>query len=95
VGTAEPVPGIPPTAKHLTALVQIAKRRRVPLLLQESYFSDDAGKFLARQTGLRLVRVTASCESPQAGSYLAHIEQVVRLLAGTGVTPDAGRAVKP
>ena len=95
VGTAEPVPGIPPTAKHLAALVRIAKERKVPLLLQETYFSDDAGKFLARQTGLRMVKVAPSCESPQAGSYLAHIEQVARLLSGASVAPGAEAEVKP
>lgn len=95
VGTAEPVPGIPPTAKHLAELVRIAKERKVPLLLQETYFSDDAGKFLARQIGLRMVKVAPSCESPQAGSYLAHIEEVARLLSGASVAPGAEPGVKP
>jgi zinc/manganese transport system substrate-binding protein len=95
VGTVEPVPGIPPTAKHLAELVRIAKERKVPLLLQETYFSEDAGKFLARQTGLRMVKVAPSCESPQAGSYLAHIEQVARLLSGASVAPGAESGVNP
>jgi zinc/manganese transport system substrate-binding protein len=82
VGTAEPVPGIPPTAKHLQRLVEIAKARKVPLLLQEPYFSDDAGKFLARETGLRVVKAAPSCDRPDAGSYLDHFQAVLRLMAG-------------
>ena len=81
-GTAEPVPGIPPTAKHLQQLVDIAKQRKVPVLLQEPYFSDDAGKFLSRQTGLRVVKASPSCDGPVAGSYLTHFDTVLRLIAG-------------
>jgi zinc/manganese transport system substrate-binding protein len=81
-GTAEPVPGIPPTGRHLADLVQIAKAKRVQVLLQEPYFSDDAGKFLARQTGLRVVKASPSCDTGQAGSYLAHFDAVLGMLTG-------------
>ena len=80
-GTAEPVPGIPPTAKHLDELVKLARSRHVPVLLQEPYFSDDAGKFLARETGLRVVKASPSCDTAEAGSYLAHFDTVMRELA--------------
>jgi zinc/manganese transport system substrate-binding protein len=80
--TAEPVPGIPPTAKHLQELVAMAKQRKVAALIQEPYFSDDAGRFLARESGVRIVKVTPSCDGPQAGSYLAHFDAVLGLLAG-------------
>jgi zinc/manganese transport system substrate-binding protein len=80
--TAEPVPGIPPTAKHLQELVAIARQRKVTALIQEPYFSDDAGKFLARESGVRIVRASPSCDGPQAGSYLAHFDAVLGQLAG-------------
>jgi zinc/manganese transport system substrate-binding protein len=80
---AEPVPGIPPTAKHLAELVQIAKQRKVGVIVQEPYFSDDAGKFLARETGLRVVKASPSCDGPEPGSYLAHVDAVLRAIAGT------------
>jgi ABC-type Zn uptake system ZnuABC Zn-binding protein ZnuA len=83
VGTAEPVPGLPPTAKHLDELVRIAKERKVPVLIQEPYFSDDAGSFLARETGLRPVKVAPSCDGPEAGSYLAHFDDVLKQVAGS------------
>lgn len=76
--TAEPVPGIPPTARHLADLVQIAKTRRVRLLIQEPYFSDDAAKFLERQAGVRAVVVAPSCDAPVAGSYLAHFSSILQ-----------------
>ena len=83
-GEAEPVPGIPPTGKHLAELVGIVKAQKVPLFLQEPYFSNDAGQFLAREGGLRVVVMSPSCDSPTAGSYLAHFNQLVNALAKTG-----------
>lgn len=79
--TIEPVPGIPPTANHLQRLVDIAKERKVSVLLQEPYFSDEAGQFLARETGVRVVKASASCDQPVAGSWLQHIDTVLGMIA--------------
>lgn len=80
-GQAEPVPGIPPTAKHLADLVSIAKSRKIAVLIQEPYFSSDAGKFLQREAGVQAVVMPLSCDSEKAGSYLAHIDAVLKALA--------------
>lgn len=79
--TVEPVPGIPPTGAHLQRLVDLVKARSVPVLLQEPYFPDDAAAFLARQTGLRSVKMSPSCDDASAGSYLAHFDAVVDAIA--------------
>jgi zinc/manganese transport system substrate-binding protein len=81
-GEAEPLPGIPPTGRHLAELVERVKARKIPLMLQEPYFSGDTGEFLAREGGLRVVVMSPSCDSPEAGSYLAHFGQVLNALAG-------------
>lgn len=86
LGTVEPVPGIPPTARHLAQLVNIAKSRRVGLLIQEPYFSPDAGRFLARQAGVRAIVASPSCDEPVAGSYLAHIRSVCQAVADAAHT---------
>lgn len=82
--TIEPVPGIPPTARHLGDLQKVIKARGIAVLLQEPYFSSDAGKFLARTAGVRAVTMSPSCDAPVAGSYLAHVQDVLAALAGTG-----------
>jgi zinc/manganese transport system substrate-binding protein len=82
VATVEPVPGIPPTARHLAELVQTAKTSKVAALIQEPYFSADAGRFLAREAGVKVLTVSSSCDGPEAGSYLAHIQAVLAALAG-------------
>lgn len=82
VSTVEPVPGIPPTARHLAALVRGAKERNVKTLLQEPYFSPDAGRFLTREAGVRVVTAAASCADAAPGRYLEHIAGVLAALGG-------------
>ena len=82
VNTVEPVPGIPPTAKHLAELVDQAKARKVELLIEEPYFSADGGKFLEREAGVRPVTEAASCDAAAAGSYLQHFDGLMAALAG-------------
>ena len=84
--TVEPVPGIPPTARHLASLVATAKARRVGVLLQEPYFSAEAGRFLTRQAGMRVVTQSSACDSVEPGSYLAHFDHLFNALTG-GPTP--------
>jgi len=85
-GHAEPVPGIPPTAGHLNDLVNLVKQKKIGVFIQEPYFSDDAGKFLNRQTGIRVVKASPSCDDTGAGSYLTHINDILHMLEG----PSAG-----
>lgn len=89
LGTIEPVPGIPPTARHLAEIVQLIRQRKPLLVIQEPYFSLDAGKFLTRETGIRVVNVSASCEDLTPGSYLARFDSMVALLRDAA--PAAGR----
>ena len=81
-GEAEPVPGIPPTARHLAELIDVVKQRHIPLFLREPYFSKDAADFLAREGGVRVVVMSPSCDTVDAGSYLAHFDQILNALAG-------------
>ena len=82
VSTVEPVPGIPPTARHLQELVDAAKSRHVALMIQEPYFAADAGKFLTRSAGVRVVTASSSCADEKPGSYVAHVLDVLAECAG-------------
>lgn len=82
VQTIEPIPGIPPTARHLQELVDIIKQRKVPVAIEETYFSEEGGEFLTRQTGIRVLQIAASCDDTNAGSYLAHLQTVLNEVAG-------------
>ena len=82
VDTVEPVPGIPPTAKHLAELVKQARARKVAILIQEPYFPLDGGRFLTREASVRQIVQAGSCEAPTAGSYLQHFDVVMAAIAG-------------
>ncbi|MEO5879462.1 MAG: metal ABC transporter substrate-binding protein, partial [Candidatus Eisenbacteria bacterium] len=88
IGTVEPVPGIPPTARHLAELLRLARSRRINALVQEPYFPTDTGAFLKREAGVSPVVASPSCDAPAAGSYLAHIRTVIEAVRGAA----AGRA---
>lgn len=80
VATIEPIPGIPPTGKHLQELVSVIQGRSVPIVFQEPYYSRDAGDFLTRQTGIHVASVSPACDKASAGSYIAHFESLLGTL---------------
>jgi zinc/manganese transport system substrate-binding protein len=77
----EPFPGIPPTGNHLAELVDLIKKENVAFILQEPYFSDDAPKFLNRQTGIKVFKCAPSCIDVKPGSYLGHFDEIVNQLS--------------
>ncbi len=79
----EPVPGIPPTARHLADLVNIVSSEGVKIVVQEPYFSDDGAKYLARETGVTVLTLAPSCKDASASSYLAHFDSIFSALETT------------
>ncbi len=53
----EPVPGVPPSAKHILDVIQNAKVQKIPLILVESYFDPEPAEKVARDVkGIRVIR---------------------------------------
>lgn len=85
VAKVEPFPGIPPTGNHLAELVDIIKKEKVAFVLQEPYFSDDAPRFLNRQTGVKVFKCAPSCSDVSSSSYFDHFDGIInQLTAATG-----------
>ncbi len=55
VGTVEPLPGIPPTSKHIEHLESILESHRAQFILQDVYNPDDASRHLANKLGMKLI----------------------------------------
>ncbi len=55
VGTIEPLPGIPPTAKHLENLIQTIKTEKVNLILQDVYHPVKPAQFLSEKSSVKYV----------------------------------------
>jgi zinc/manganese transport system substrate-binding protein len=77
-----PLPGIPPTAKHLAKLINIITSNNIKILLQEPYFPDSDSKFLERQTGIRIYKFAPSCTDVTAEGYVKHFEDIIKQLQG-------------
>lgn len=84
VGHVEPKPGIPPSPGHLAALVDLIMREKAKVVIMEPYFSDQAPKFLAEKTGIRVLVLNPSV-APEAGinSYFDLFDQDIAQLAET------------
>jgi zinc/manganese transport system substrate-binding protein len=78
----EPFPGIPPTGKHLAELVDLIKRDNSVFIIQEPYFSDDAPKFLSRQTGIKVFKFAPACSCVKPTSYFDHFEEIINQING-------------
>jgi zinc/manganese transport system substrate-binding protein len=79
----EPYPGIPPTGNHLAHLVEVIKKDNVAFILQEPYFSDDAPKFLNRQTNIKVIKCSPACADTKSSSYFAHFDEIINQITGT------------
>jgi ABC-type Zn uptake system ZnuABC Zn-binding protein ZnuA len=83
VAKVEPVPGIPPTASHLVALVKTIKESAVPVVIQEPYFSDEGPQYLARETGIRIAKLSPSCADVRPSSSFDHFDRIFDGLEGS------------
>jgi zinc/manganese transport system substrate-binding protein len=81
-GKVEPLPGIPPTARHLATLAELIRSRHVPVVIRDVHHPGDAVDFLVRETGVRGLVLPASCDEPTPASYFAHLDQVAAGLGG-------------
>ena len=88
-GTIEPLPGIPPSARHLATLADVIRVREVPVAIRDPYHSASAVEFLERETGIRGAVLPASCEKATAAAFFAHFERIVDTLGRPPSTTGA------
>ncbi len=56
-GTVEPKPGIPPSPKHVTSLINLMKERNIGIILAANYFDEQKIKTVANRTSAEAVIV--------------------------------------
>lgn len=54
-GTLEPVPGIPPSARHADGLISLAQKERVAFILQDVYHSRKTADYISGRTGAKTI----------------------------------------
>jgi zinc/manganese transport system substrate-binding protein len=55
VGTIEPLPGIPPTTKHIAEVEKLIEREHVKFILQDVYNPQDASLYLSKRLNVKLI----------------------------------------
>jgi zinc/manganese transport system substrate-binding protein len=54
-GTIEPLPGIPPTTKHIADVEKLIMREQVKIIFQDVYNPQDASSYLAKRLNVKLI----------------------------------------
>ncbi|MDI6788648.1 MAG: metal ABC transporter substrate-binding protein, partial [Planctomycetota bacterium] len=77
-GELEPKPGIPPSPKHLSEVINKIKSENIKVLLMESFYSPDAPEFVAKKTGILIMPTAGSVGGEkEATNYIAMIDNIV------------------
>lgn len=80
VGHVEPLPGVPPTPKHLAGLIANMKRHGAKVVFSEAWYDAESARAVARETGATLIRMPGDVGAPGIGTYADLIETIVARL---------------
>ena len=81
LGTIEPKPGIPPTARHIEDLIEEAKSQKVDFIFQDVYHEKRSAQFVAGKTGAKYVLFPHDIGAvPEAKDLFSLFEDIVRRL---------------
>lgn len=82
VGLLEPLPGYPPTTRHLEAVIGEMRAEHVRLILASAYYDPRHARFVAQQTGAVVASMASQPGArPGTNDYLAMIDYDVRAVA--------------
>lgn len=82
VGHLEPLPGVPPTTKHLESLIEMMRRQQVRLVLASAYYDPRYAKLVAENTGAAVARMANQVDAvPGTGDYISMISYNVQQVA--------------
>lgn len=81
VGTIEPLPGIPPTTKHIDDVEKLIEREHVKFIFQDVYNPQDASSYLAKRLKVKLLILPHDVGAlKEADNVFGVFEEIVRRL---------------
>ncbi len=82
VAEMEPKPGIAPSTKHMKQVAEIIIAQKVPIAMTAAYYDPKYGDFLARETGIAVIRMANQAGAqPGTTDYLDMIDYNVSRIA--------------
>ena len=89
VATLEPLPGVPPTTKHLQSVIARVRSEGAKAVLASPYYDPRHAEVVAKETGIRVVAMAHQAGArPGADDYLATVDRNVRALLDALRTPN-------
>jgi len=80
-GTIEPLPGIPPTTKHIADIEKLIEREQVKFILQDVYNPQDASSYLAKRLNVKLIVLPHDVGAvKEADNVFSVFDEIVRRL---------------
>jgi|ERR1051326_2796166 zinc/manganese transport system substrate-binding protein len=81
VGTVEPLPGIPPTTKHIGDIEKLIEKEHVRFIIQDVYNSQDASSYLSKRLGVKLIVLPHDVGAvKEADNVFSMFDEIVRRL---------------
>ena len=80
IGELEPKPGIPPTSRHVAALLQLGKSKGVKCVIQEAFYPDKTGRLVANKLGGTVVLLAGGSDVGAGETYIDHMTHVIDAL---------------
>lgn len=87
VGHLEPLPGVPPTTKHLEKIIELIRAQDVKIVLASAYYDPRYAQFVGEKSGAKVLRMANQVDAvPGTASYVEmvsyNVAQVVGALGG-------------
>jgi zinc/manganese transport system substrate-binding protein len=80
-GTIEPLPGIPPTTKHIAEVEKLIQREGIKFILQDVYNPQDASSYLSKKLNVKLIIMPHDVGSiKEADNVFNMFDEIVRRL---------------
>ncbi|MCB1215604.1 MAG: zinc ABC transporter substrate-binding protein [Deltaproteobacteria bacterium] len=77
----EPLPGIPPNARHSKQLVELIQAKQIPLLVMASYYPKKVPDYLQSKTGIKILVSTVDIQEVSLEGILEHFENLIKELS--------------
>jgi zinc/manganese transport system substrate-binding protein len=82
VAELEPKPGIPPSAKHLARVIEIAKNNNVKFILKEIFYPKKSAEYVSKQAGIKVVEVPNDIiKTKNITSYVELIDFIINKIS--------------
>ena len=63
IGTIEPLPGIPPSSKHVIETIELINKENPCCILHDVYHSTKTADFISQKTGIKVVLMPHDIEA--------------------------------